>query len=75
MEFIKYQRFSIDKNIELRIYDNGTKKYRVYLRPQRRNFIITFDTEYEAREWLEKNYYDVFKNPDKYFLEKKKKWI
>jgi len=74
-----YKDFGIDQNIRMRQYENGTIRYRVQIkkgkRKERKSFSITFATEQDAREWLEKNYYEFFKEPEKYFLEKKKKWL
>lgn len=66
---------NIAPNICLRIYENGTVKYRVTIRSKGKRFSISFDNEQEAREWLQNNYYEYFKDPQKFINSKRKKWI
>lgn len=65
----------IAPNLYERKFSNGTIKYRIRLRPKRRCFSLTFDTEIEARKWLQNNYYGCMKFPEQFRLMKNRKWI
>jgi hypothetical protein len=65
----------IAPNLYQRNFSNGTIKYRIRLRPNRKSFSITFDTEKDARKWLQKNYYGCMQFPDHYRQLKKRTWL
>jgi hypothetical protein len=70
---------SVDKRIApclyQRTFPNGTVTYRIKLRPKRQSFSLTFETEEDAKKWLQTNYYACMQFPEHYHLLKKKKWI
>lgn len=65
----------IAPNLYERKFTNGTVKYRIRLRPSRCSFSLTFDTEKEAREWLQENYYGCMKAPNQFRILNAKKWL
>ncbi len=62
-------------NIWRRKYKSGNVKYCVRIQAKKHSRLhLTFETEDEARKWLNENYYEYVKNPHKFKDIHKKKW-
>jgi hypothetical protein len=67
-------------NIWRRIYKSGKERFQVRVQSKNMRYSISFATEGEACEWLNKHYYKYVKDPKKYMLDRQierqrqKKW-
>jgi DNA-dependent RNA polymerase auxiliary subunit epsilon len=62
-------------NIWKRIYASGNIKYCVRIQTKNNPRLhVTFDTEEDARKWLNENYYEYVKNPHEFKEIHRKKW-
>jgi hypothetical protein len=62
-------------NIQKREYKSGRVRYCVRIQSKKQfKLHITFQTEEDARDWLNENYYEYVKNPNKFKDIHKKKW-